>query len=434
MLKNNDKKSIIAVVFVLLIIIGVLVFVRGCNQKDLKDDNTKPDPVITNPDKDENKQDDSSKTDNNDYKVVTVNDVASPKPSAPVLNLNDDYYAEVGDADFQLPTISETDEDGNPLVVTITYRFRATNEMDFYEVSGFSLQEIGIYEITYQVTNIHGQTTTKVITVEVLDSTNPVIEAFTKEYDSETGLTSYTPVLADSIINKEVKLVFSDNDKVAYAEYYKAIYEVIDGENTIEKESMMNVVDIDLTQDFYLHEDGEYHIRAYDYSGNYEEFVVTIDRTNPVISTDYQLLDDNTVLVTITSDEELKPVVGFILSEDQKILTKIYNTNEISEITIVDLAGNEIVLPIIIDQIITISVLQNDVITDNRTLNILDGDISVSVNEPEAEVTYTLDGGSSVNYIQGTLLTEIGDYSFTVTHGEIIETLDFSISSMLVDN
>lgn len=78
--------------------------------------------------------------------------------------------------------------------------------------------------------------------------------------------------------------------------------------------------------------------------------------------------------------------------------------------------------------------LQNDVITDNRTLNILDGDISVSVNEPEAEVTYTLDGGSSVNYIQGTLLTEIGDYSFTVTHGEIIETLDFSISSMLVDN
>ena len=77
---------------------------------------------------------------------------------------------------------------------------------------------------------------------------------------------------------------------------------------------------------------------------NTNEIFVTVDKTAPVISVKYSsnVLTNKDVTATITSNEELQGISGWTLSNDKKILTKVYKQNATEEITAKDLAGNEV--------------------------------------------------------------------------------------------
>lgn len=442
MLNQNDKKGIAVIVLLLVIILGSLVFIRGCDKKEFKNDSivNPPEEVVPNEEEDASQSSDSTiyDTEENQNTSVIYQEVLSENqesPEIPILDFETYYQVEIGNKSFELPTISELDSKGNPQVVIITYYFKAIYENDYRLVDFLSFKELGTYKVNYQVTNSDGQTATKDLWIDVIDQTAPIIEGFIEEYDESTGLISYIPVNDNSRINNSIHITFSDNDKVVYASYYKAIYENIGGEDTLEQEALMNVIDIDLTEEFYLYEDGEYHIRAYDEAGNYSEYVVIIDRTNPVVEVTYTKLDNNQVLVKITSDEEIKEVEGFNISSDKKSLTKTYTVNKQEEVTLSDLAGNTISVPIVVDQILTVKVLQNGIETESRQLNRNDGVISITVEgNSNYEITYSLDSNSNIIYTSGESLVLDGHYDFTITSdiGIILLSLDIS-SQMTVD-
>ena len=421
MLNLNDKKGIAVIILLLIIILGSLVFIRGCNNQEFKNDLIPNLPDKIDPNDIENFSQSSNYTNGSDEKSIKQvnykdNDYESHKISeSHILDFDTYYQVEIGDTDFKLPIISEFDSEGNQLDLSITYYFKSLYSVDYTLVNNLSISELGTYRVHYQVTNYYGQTISKDIWIDVIDETAPTIEGFIQEYDESSGLFSYIPVNNGYVTNKGINISFSDNHEVVYANYYKAIYEIVDGTNTIEQESLMNVVDIDLNMDLYLYEDGEYHIRAYDISGNYSEYVVTIDRTNPVIEVIYSIIENNKVLVTISSDEEIREITGFTLSEDKKSLTKIYNINAYENISLSDLAGNSVTVPILVDQILEITVLQNGVSTENRQLNLNDGDISITVNgNSNYEITYSLDGNGNLIYTNGANIVSEGHYEFTI--------------------
>lgn len=103
----------------------------------------------------------------------------------------------------------------------------------------------------------------------------------------------------------------------------------------------------DYTSGTPITEEGEYTLVAKDYAGNTKTVKFTIDTTAPVLT--YKLSSDELnknrtnedVTVTITSNEELKAVENWTLSEDKKVLTKVYGANTTETLKVYDLAGNE---------------------------------------------------------------------------------------------
>ena len=438
MLNSNDKKGIIVVVLLLIIILGSLVFIRGCDKKEFKNDSIPelPEEIVPDENQDPSQSSDSNVEEeydsyvNNYYNDSTnYEEVPSENqtiPDEPVLDFETYYQVEIGNTDFRLPVVSEIDNSGNPQVVIITYYFKSIYAMEYVQVDNLSFKELGTYKVNYQVTDSYNQTVSKDLWIDVIDQTAPIIEGFIEKYDESSGLISYIPVSDGDSINSSINITFRDNVEVVYANYYKAIYETIGNEATLEHESLMNVENIDLTQDFYLYEDGEYHIRAYDESGNYTEYIVTIDRTNPVVEVTYTKLESNQVLVTIKSDEELSEKDGFTLSEDKKSLTKIYSANIQENIVISDLAGNEVSIPILVDQIITVKVIQNGIQTESTQLNLNDGEISANVlGNSNYEISYSLDGSVTTSYTSGGSLTSVGHYEFTIYSD--MGTINFSL-------
>lgn len=435
MLNSNDKKFGAVIFLLLIIIVGSLVFIRGCDKKEFKNDDIFSKDAEVVPDENEENPSQSSDyesnvdSDTDIYRVLSENKEIS---KVPVLDFEDYYQVEMGNKDFRLPLVSEVDGNGNRLAVIITYYFKSIYANDYTLVDGLSFTELGTYKVHYQVTNSYGKTAYKALMIEVVDQTAPIIEGYIEEYDISSGLISYIPVNNNAIINDGVKINFSDNGKIVYANYYKALYEVVGGINTLEQESLMNVMDIDLTTDFYLYDDGEYHIRAYDEANNYTEYIVTIDRSNPVIEINYTKLNTNQVLVTIKADEMLSEVSGFTLSEDKKTLTKVYTNNCQEEIIISDLAGNKVNVSVLVDTILEVKVLQNGIQTESTQLNLNDGVISIIVEgNSNYEINYRLDYGSSISYTNGINLVVAGHYDFTITGDMGIINFSLDISNQL---
>ena len=71
--------------------------------------------------------------------------------------------------------------------------------------------------------------------------------------------------------------------------------------------------------------------------------VENIDKENPVCQVLYTTTSNTNgnVTVTVTANEAIQPVEGWILSDDKMTLTKIVTENETSTVIIRDLAGNE---------------------------------------------------------------------------------------------
>lgn len=80
-----------------------------------------------------------------------------------------------------------------------------------------------------------------------------------------------------------------------------------------------------------------------DSAGNTKEVLVevkNIDKNEPELEINYEKTD-NSVTVTIRSNELIEKIDGWTLSTDGKVLTKTYTSNTSEKITIKDLAGNE---------------------------------------------------------------------------------------------
>lgn len=438
MINKNDKRNIFIIVLVLLVIFGVLAVTRGFKDKDK--DSEKPDinePTVVDPtDKDDQGQssDDSDYYGSNDTTVVhVVNEVKEH----PVISIDISYhFIEVG-SEFLLPTVESLDDNGNSLDVMITYMFQPIGSDEYYEVDTIDTSVLGKYKITYSVTNSYDLTTERDVYVDVSDTTAPVIEAVIEECDAVEDITEYIPVNNNDIINKEVKFQFSDNFDLSYVEYYKAKYEWTVEGKTLEEEGMQEIIEVNLEEEFSLYEDGEYHIRAYDSSGNASEFIVVIDTTTPSVTVEYEQISNDEVLVTITGDKDLKEVEGFTVSEDGKILTRIYSTSILEDIIISDIAGNEITVSLSFEKTTFVLTQDDEVITDidGKQLNTYDGDIKVEVTgDNVSSVVYSIDDGLEANYNNGDLLETDDNYRFTVTANDYVDVIEFSISSVAPTN
>lgn len=86
------------------------------------------------------------------------------------------------------------------------------------------------------------------------------------------------------------------------------------------------------------------------------EFLIietNLDRTPPKLNVTYSKTDitNGNVVVTIKSNEKIKNVEGWTISEDKETLTKIYESNKTEDIEIFDLAGNKSVANIKLNNI-----------------------------------------------------------------------------------
>ena len=87
-------------------------------------------------------------------------------------------------------------------------------------------------------------------------------------------------------------------------------------------------------------------ITVYDLAGNkaYANISVNnIDTTSPQVEIKYSTtkLTNQNVTVTVTADEKIKEVEGWILSNDKTTLSKDFESNQEEDITIYDLVGND---------------------------------------------------------------------------------------------
>ena len=95
-------------------------------------------------------------------------------------------------------------------------------------------------------------------------------------------------------------------------------------------------------------DNGSEAVSVYDIAGNKsEEVQVTvdiIDKTLPEIKVSYDKTEmtNEDVKVTITADEEIQGIEGWLLSEDKKTLTKTYIANDSETVAIYDLVGNKV--------------------------------------------------------------------------------------------
>ena len=85
-----------------------------------------------------------------------------------------------------------------------------------------------------------------------------------------------------------------------------------------------------------------YVFSKYDIDKRVKVASITIDCTPPVLDINYSETNftEEDVIVTITANEKLQEIEGFILSEDKTKLSKIYSENITENVEIKDLAGN----------------------------------------------------------------------------------------------
>lgn len=440
MLNKNDKRNIIIIILVLVVIIGVFIGIRSCKHNDSEP--KKENPPIVKPDDPIKEPDDNGK-ENNDSVIEESKDTTKPvnrvpntvgdeEEIYPVLSFPTTYYLVNLNEEFTLPELPTIDENGNSIQVHVTYKFLEIGSNEYVPSTELSTSKPGIYEITYYVENSRGYVSRYYIYVEIVDEKAPVIEGYITRVDTD-GSHHMIPVLSGEFIHEKIEITFYDNDEIDYVEYYNAFEDTsIDGDN-LEEEAMPNVVTVDKDTNFTLEEEGEYHIRAYDRSGNVVEYVVTIDTTKPVTEVSYEQVGNNLTKVIITSNEELQPLEGYTLSEDKMVLTRVYQGVVSEEVILLDRAGNEVTLSLSFNPV-KISIYQNDQETGSTQLNKNDGVIKVLVNRDDIILTYTIDDSMEYTYIKDSELTVEGNYVFKGIIDNTPIYMEFYISAMGIED
>ncbi len=439
-LNQNDKKNIIVVILVVILILGIFLVTNGLQKvKELEKEKylLPEEPTITEPEKEENpgQSEDSSNSyflpvqNKQEEKHSEKSETTIVEKNNPKVTIASTYYCVSLHDSFTFPELISLEDSNDHLSVTITYMFQALDSIDFIPVMEFSTEKLGTYKITYYVENEEHNITVLEFYVEILDNVSPIIEGIV-ERETADGFIEYIPVENGSFLHETVTFSFRDDDEIRYLEYYNAsIDNTIEG-SQLEEFAMPTIIPIEVGSILELTEEGEYHIRAYDRSGNVTEFVVTLDFTNPEIEVNYQQVGENLTLVTMTSNEILLDVSGWETT-DHQTFQKIYQNTIKEEIIGEDLAGNQEMISLEFVPI-TVEVIQNEQITQSRNLNQNDGEIKLNIfGTKQLQITYTIEEEGIVNsYFNQTVLNQDGCYHFYITDGDYETVLELFISSM----
>ena len=459
MLDNRELKKLLVVILGIVVLLGVFVGVRSCTKADnndvIQEDVNKPSDEnndINVEYEDEDKDEEKENTSNNyggSTNTTVKDEVVTPSveqvvQKEPVVTMKENYVVDVN-SKFDVPTVT-VDDNGEKVTTEISYEFLPLDSLSYVRVLKLDTSMLGTYRVTYKISNEY-KTIVKVVYVEIVDNELPVIEANKKLFEPNGNelIETDIPVLDGSYVNGDFDAVyfsFTDNDKIAYAEYYKAIKEIVNGEETIEKEAMENVTEIDLGREFLLYEDGEYHIRVVDRSGNTTEFVVTIDKT-PAVLEDKSINQDGDVTVTLTFDEKVSEVEGWTLSEDKKVLTKVYTANVDEIVTVKDLAGNVILVPVNVQKVIDVRQGTAQIRNEQNVNSENGNDINIYIDAPNGgELSYSTPNdptnggpvsapGVDGNFASDRIFDGYGDYEFKFTDADgKVSTFKFTISDL----
>ena len=170
-------------------------------------------------------------------------------------------------------------------------------------------------------------------------------------------------------------------------------------------------------------EEGTYTLVATDLAMNKTKLITfVIDKTAPKpVSTTYNPTTptNGSVEVTIRVNEKLLPVEGWTLSEDGMAISRVFEENVNGNVTISDLAGNEVVRYYSIKNIDKNAPVVE--LFDDKGTSLADGAYTVKnvkaviTDENEYTAILTNQNNEEVEYVSGTMITKRGNYTLTVT-------------------
>ena len=173
-------------------------------------------------------------------------------------------------------------------------------------------------------------------------------------------------------------------------------------------------------------------VKVSDLAGNVTEAIIkieNIDKQKPVLNIEYNTTKatNTDVVVTVSSNEELQTIDGWNLSNDKKLLTKIYAENKTENIDITDLAGNVSTMTIDVKNIDKEKpIIEIKYSTKEKTLN---------------DVTVTIESNEELNEIEGWVLSDnrkVLTKTYTQNNEEKITIYDIAGNSIekniIVDN
>ena len=208
--------------------------------------------------------------------------------------------------------------------------------------------------------------------------------------------------------NKSVTVTITSNKELKEVEGWKLSADKL----SITKEYTQNVTE---------------EITVQDFAGNTGKAKVTInniDVTAPEVEVKYSTTETthDTVTVTVKSNEKLKEVKGWTLSEDKLILTKEYTDNTEETLIVYDLAGNERKIPIRIANIDKVE---------------LEAKVAYSTTEAtKGTVKVTIKANKKIKQVEGWTLDEAG-VTLTKTYAqnakEVVELQDLTGNKVKVN-
>ncbi len=370
---SNDNKKLIIVALILALLIGGFAYIRSLETKK-EDDGDKIEEPIKKPTEEKPAEDQPTTPSNNQPTTPSVTPV---KEEVDIWADLKDLPSEVElGSEFNLPDAT-TDDNGNKITATRKIVFEYRNEIA--EVEEFSTETLGEFTITYTFTFSDGRVEIKEVKIKIVDTKEPVINNIIdgqyfnndvtpeiieagpylmllngQEYNGEaiTEEGTYTLIVTeDTEEGKAIQVTFTI-DKTAPrilgpvdGEYYQT------GDKVIIEDVNLDTILVTLNgeeisfvnNETVLTEEGIYVITATDKAGNTTIIRFVIDNTAPVVNVEYSASSTSLVdkvTVTITSNEELKELQGWTLSEDKLSLTKEYTSNTTEIVTVSDLAGN----------------------------------------------------------------------------------------------
>ncbi len=152
----------------------------------------------------------------------------------------------------------------------------------------------------------------------------------------------------------------------------------------------------------------------YGFIGTVTAKVDWIDNRGPnaTVTLDKTAITKESVIATITTDEECKEVKGWNISEDKKILTKIYTENANEKISLEDELGNKTEIDVIITNIDKV-VPKIEGVEEGKTYK---QSVKPIITEANLDtIVLTKDKVKVENYKNNDIISSKGQYKLTVT-------------------
>lgn len=222
------------------------------------------------------------------------------------------------------------------------------------------LTEEGEYEVIVKTTDEAGNENQNEYQIKI-DKTLPTVGNLIKRINSMQG-----EELTEETTSENVYICVEEGTD-ELSGHYITTYKINEGEEK--------------TQSQVLTEGGNYTITVItkDKAGNVstKNHNLNIDKEELTLNSSNEVLENNTVKVTITANKEIKEIDGWTLSEDKKQLSKIYVENKTEKVIVQDLLGNQKEITITVnsidteDLIYTTDISNEEITNQNVTVKII---------------------------------------------------------------